>query len=199
MVQPAEELAPLEINSEDDVWNTLYTYGVKDSIGPILKFYGHRTEEEIKEDERKINVGFTQARTKDIQDFFRSLNPDQQQEALMYFLERKEKRGLILFYKSLNQPEQRKIIEKMLFEAFESRSGKQVTEGVRKLQKKLLMGRPPDNLDEAINVALRNAPGKTVLFLKENMFQIPNFLKSASEDAVDSVLLEILKYTPNYS
>lgn len=199
MTQPAEKLEPLEIYNEDDVWNALYIYGIKDSLGPILKFYCHQSEEERRLDEEKNNFSFKKVKIKDIKDFFNSLTPDQLEGALIYFIEKKDGKGLLLFYRSFNKSIQRLIFEKMLFEAFEKKSDKQITEEIRILRKKLFTGRSPENLDEAINLALQDNSAKAVLFLRENIFQIPRFINSAPENVVISVLLEIFKYIPSHS
>ena len=114
MACPAEQLEPFEIHDENDVWNALYILGVKDSLKEILKYYGYETEvdkEEQKEEQEEGEKRFRQVRVKDIEDFFNSLTPDQQEEALMYFVGKRDKDGLVLFYRSLNQSEQRTVIE----------------------------------------------------------------------------------------
>ncbi len=204
MALTAEQLEPFEINDEDDVWNALYILGVKDSIKKILKYYRYETEggkeeQEEQEEQEGGEKRFRQVRVKDIEDFFNTLDSDQQEEVLMYFLGKNDKDGLVLFYRSLGHSEQRAIIEKMLFEIFETRSDEKIDEEIRKSRKKLLGSRSSENMNEAINAALQNNPGKTILFLKENIFQIPKFIDTASEDVAISVLLEILKYIPDPS
>jgi len=203
MSQPVEQLEPLEIHSEDDVWNAWYIYGIE-SLGPILNFYGHQTEKEIEEKEKKSefvehNPKAPQKNVRKIKEFFSSLADEQAEEALMYLVEKKDEEGLIMFYQSFDRSTQRTIIEKMLFEAFESHQDKKFDETVRKLRKKLFMGNPPEDLDNAIDTALKNNPEKTILFLKDNQFQISKFIDIAPEDAVVSVLLEMLKYIPDHS
>ena len=210
MTNPAEQLKPLEIRNEDDVWNALYIYGVKDSLGPVLDFYGYKTKEDIKKEEEKKekenesllvehNPKTPQKNVRKIKEFFGSLVDEQVEEALMYLIGKKDSEGLIMFYGSYNRSIQRMIIEKMLFEAFETRNDKKFDETIHKLRKKLFMGNPPKDLDDAIDKALKDNPEKTILFLKDNLFQIPRFINNSPEEAVNSVLLEILKYIPKNS
>jgi len=196
MTFPAEKLEPFEIHNEDDVWNALYIFGIKDSFGAILKYYRNETTD-TEEKRKGAKKRFRQIRTKDLENFFKSLDIDQQQEALTYFIGEKDKEGFILFYQSLNQSGRRAVIEKMLFEVFEIRPNEEIGEEIRKLRNRLFKNHSPESLDEAINAALQDNPGKTVLFLKENMFQIPKFIDTAPEDVAISVLLEMLKCIPN--
>jgi hypothetical protein len=204
MSQPVEQLEPLEIHSEDDVWNALYTYGIKDSLTEILKFYGHKHEEEIKDEEVKSvenspKPAYKRINKNKLKELFNSFTDDQLDEALVYFIEKSDNKGLVLFFQSLDKTRQRKILEKILFEAFENHSDKEITEEIRKLRRKLSGTRLPENLDEAINAAFQDNLNATVLFLKENKFQIPKFINIAPEDVANKTLAEMLKYIPDHS
>lgn len=196
MSQPAEQLEPLEIHNEDDVWNALYIFGVKDSMKAILKYYGHKAEGEPEEKTEVMGhrARFTQARTKDIEDLFNAFDEDQKWEALEYFTESKDSQGLLIFYNSFDEYEPRRIFEKLLFQITEENNN--VEKDIMKMRSRLrnVSLDYVQDLEEAIAYSTRGNNEKTIKYLIEHMLEIPKFIRNAGKEVIENTLIELLNY-----
>ena len=177
------------IKSADDVWAAMYEHGLKKSLGGILEYFmAHKDPD-------------------DFMGFCHSLDDENLNEAIDYFLENFNQDKFVMFFNALIVNQQTTVLSQLLNDVCESKEVAQDKQIIRfrqhlcsfdnwKKQAKL-----PHDVQSAIKSAHDNSFDKVIHFLQENPLQIRKFVSQLAEQDKDMVLnglvLELMNKLPH--